>query len=86
MVAGVAVTESDREGAGTGAEATGCVTDGEAATTGVERFTDDDAGTDAGAGDGVLRGVGNSIGVTATTTAVKSSAIRSFLSIYGTGS
>lgn len=34
----------------------------------------------------VLRGVGNSIGVTATTSAVSNSAIESLLSIYGTGS
>ena len=35
---------------------------------------------------GVRRGVGKSIGVTATTIAVRSSAIKSLLSIYGTGS
>jgi hypothetical protein len=34
----------------------------------------------------VFRGVGNNIGVTATTRAVKSKAIESLLSIYGTGS
>ena len=34
----------------------------------------------------VLRGVGNRIGVTATTSAVSNSAIESLLSIYGTGS
>jgi hypothetical protein len=33
-----------------------------------------------------LRGVGNSIGVTATIIAVSNSAIESLLSIYGTGS
>jgi hypothetical protein len=35
---------------------------------------------------GVLRGVGNNIGVTATTSAVRRRAIESLLSIYGTGS
>ena len=34
----------------------------------------------------VFRGVGNRIGVTATTSAVSNSAIESLLSIYGTGS
>ena len=33
-----------------------------------------------------FRGVGNNIGVTATTRAVRSNAIESLLSIYGTGS
>ena len=37
-------------------------------------------------GAGARRGVGKSIGVTATTIAVRRSAIKSFLSIYGTGS
>jgi hypothetical protein len=54
------------------------------AFAGATTFSDDDgvAVDDTG----VRRGVGKITGVTATTTAVRRSAIRSLLSIYGTGS
>ena len=71
-------------GAGPGARED-CVTAGADVTGCADFLVDDSVVTDLGAV-GVRRGVGKSIGVTATTIAVRSSAIKSLLSIYGTGS
>ena len=73
-VAGTA-TEPACEGTATGFEAA------------VEGLLDETRELSVCAAEGVVfRGVGNRIGVTATTSAVSNSAIESLLSIYGTGS
>lgn len=68
----------------------GATTDGAVSPgTGSRLFAPEGAASPAGletVGGAARRAVGNNIGVTATMIAVRSNAIESFLSIYGTGS